>query len=273
MRFHFIFFICFVLFSAFRANASDILPVSHRATYDLTLLKTKGGALSVVSAMGKMNYSIQKVCNTYKTETVFSLTIAYEISGIDTTLWRQVSTESDDGCLFDFTVSTLDDTGKEVTETKGKGICEGQKKKLTVLFPLSSEVTFPKTVYFPVQHIKTMLKAGKEGKKFVSSYVYDGSKLESLQKTHTVISPFVFETKNRSVSGDVALLSGNSKRFDTAFYNDLGLSAFNDGTPMYEVSMRLYDNGIAEDVRQDFGDFAIQSNLTHIERLPEIACP
>ena len=264
-------FLC-VCSAARAAEKKAASPVSHRAAYDLTLTKTAGGALSVVGAEGKMSYSIQKTCKGWQTETVFSLTVAYEISGLETTVWRQQTTESDDGCRFDFSVDTLNADGTQTRETAGSSRCEKGKKRLKISFPLKSEATFPKTVLFPVKQTQFLLEQARKGKKQATSYVYDGSKLESLQKVHAVIGKEQKKAPDAAFSGDKSLTAGNARRFDIAFYNDLGLSPANDGTPMYEVSMLLYDNGVADDILQDFGGYAVRSRLISAERLPDVAC-
>ncbi len=248
--------------------------VSHQAVYDLFLESTEGGAGGVVNAQGTMRYSLHKACKEWKTETVFSLDVSYELNGIDTTHWKQETLESQDGCRFDFAVYTFSD-GKDKTEFKGTAVCRGQSKEVAISEPLVSEASFPLGVRFPVQQTLLMLDAAKRGRSHVSSYIYDGTRLEGLYFMNAGISPAVFETGGkRSVAGDASLLDGKSYRFDTAFFNDTGLDGEKekDGRPFYEASVRYYENGVSDDVVQDFGLYKLRSRLREIRRLSDEEC-
>lgn len=246
--------------------------VSHRAVYDLFLESTSGGAGSVVDAKGKMRYSIRKVCGEWKTETVFSLDVSYELSGIDTTHWKQETLESPDGCRFDFAVYSFLN-GRDRTDFKGKAVCKGKTKKISISEPVASEADFPSGVRFPVQQTLMMIGAAAAGKQSVSSYVYDGSRLEALYFMNARISALPAKQK-KGITGDVSLLNGKSYRFDAAFFNDTGLDGSQgaDGTPFYEASVSYYENGISDDVVQDFGIYKLRSELKDIERLPDLPC-
>ena len=266
-------FLLFCMFSAAPAAFAASEPASHRAVYDLFLESTKGGAGSVVDARGKMVYAVRKVCGEWKTETTFSLDVSYELSGIDTTHWKQETLESPDGCRFDFTVYTFRN-GEDRTEFKGKAVCEGKAKKISISEPLASEAVFPAGVRFPVQQTLMMLDAAEKGKKSVSSYVYDGTRLEALYFMNALISPAGEAGAPENVTGDVSLLNGKSYRFDAAFFNDTGLDGEGkkDGSPFYEASVRYYENGISDDVVQDFGIYKLRSQLREIKKLSDLPC-
>lgn len=268
-------FLLILMLCARAVSAADVPdPVSHRAVYDLFLESTKGGAGSVVDARGKMTYAVRKVCGDWKTETTFSLDVSYELSGIDTTHWKQETLESPDGCRFDFAVYTFQN-GQDRLEFKGNAVCEGKAKKITISEPLASEALFPAGVRFPVQQTLMMLDAAAKGKKSVSSYVYDGTRLEALYFMNALISPAEGNGAPKGVAGDVSLLSGKSRRFDAAFFNDTGLDGEGekDGSPFYEASVRYYENGISDDVVQDFGLYKLRSQLREVKRLSNMPCP
>lgn len=267
------FVICLCASSSCLAKAPNpVRLISHKAVYDLSLKSTKGGASSVVYAGGKLKYSIQKVCNVWKTETVFSLDVSHEINGIYTTNWKQVTSESLDGCRFDFEVYTFQ-KGKDVKELAGTAWCEGNKKQVFFTLPLESEASFPKNVLFPVQQTSQLIQAALAGEKSQNAYVYDGSRLEALHLMHTMISEKPVEKDREKKIEGSKLLGGKSYWFDTAFYNDMGLFGNrDDGSPFYEVGLRYYDNGISDNVIQDFGTYKLQSTLKAVEELPEIPC-
>lgn len=61
-----------------------------------------------------------------------------------------------------------------------------------------------------------MIGAAAAGKQSVSSYVYDGSRLEALYFMNARISALPAKQK-KGITGDVSLLNGKSYRFDAAF--------------------------------------------------------
>ena len=245
---------------------------SHRAVYDITLASTKGGAAGVVNAYGRMSYSAQKVCGRWNTESVFSLDVGYELSGNDTTIWKQTTKESDDGCFFEFDVFVRE-KGKDRKELSGKAVCEKGKKVLRLTEPLASRAEFPSSVLFPVAQTLRLLNAAEKGRKSFSSYVYDGTRPESLYSVNAMISvpPTV---PSGAVSGDTALIAGKKTyRFDMAFFQSFGDKKSRDGTPSYEVSADYCENGIGRRIEQDFGAYRLKSELVSVERLEEIVCP
>lgn len=252
------------------AAASE--PVSHRAVYDIALASTRGGAAGVVNAQGKMSYSIQKVCDQWQTESVFSLDIGYEMAGPDTTNWKQTTREKADGCLFEFDVFVRE-KGQDRKDLSGKAVCENNKKKLRLSVPVRSEAVFPGTVVFPVQQTLKLLEAAKNGRKRVSSYVYDGTRPEALYSMNAIISePEKFASPN--AKGDTFLINAKKAyRFDMAFFEEFASGRPRDGTPRYEVSAHYYENGISDRIEQDFGAYRLRSILKNVEKLPEIPCP
>jgi hypothetical protein len=52
-----------------------------------------------------------------------------------------------------------------------------------------------------------------------------------------------------------------------AFFNR-GSAAAGAGTPEYEVGLRYYANGVADEMKMDFGDFVLDGKLEELEALP-----
>lgn len=266
----FLFFV-FAVLTVFPACAESGL-VSHAAVYDIALQSTEGGASSVVHAGGKMRYSVRKVCDAWQTETVFSLDISYELSGIDTTNWKQTTIESADGCRFDFDVF-IRENGEDRRDLAGKARCEAGKKILRLSVPAKSEAVFPKNVAFPMQQIVTLINAAKAGKKDVSGYVYDGTRPEALHSMHAVINPPESGVRGGKINGDADLLENRqSWWFNIAFYPEFKTGRPDDGKPLYEAAVRYYDNGISDEVIQDFGAYKLRSVLAGLKRLPDVPC-
>lgn len=233
-------------------NPVKIAP--HKAVYDWSLYETKGGALSVVAASGSLTYEVRKNCDSYETKTHSDLTVAYDINGVEKSSFRQETKESADGCFFEFK-SWSDES--ETPDVAGIGVCEADKKKITLTHPLPAEMALPRSVLFPVAQTKALLQAAADGKKIFSSYVYDASKADSLHFVNAVAS-------EADENGD--------RLFNLAFYNDMGAKDGNDGSPLYEADVRYGATGAASEVVQRFDGYTLKSTLKSLETLPETPC-
>ncbi|MBN8909632.1 MAG: DUF1849 family protein, partial [Rhodospirillales bacterium] len=41
------------------------------------------------------------------------------------------------------------------------------------------------------------------------------------------------------------------------------------GTPTYEVGMRYWENGVADNLQMDFGDFVMDGKMSELKPLPK----
>ncbi|MCQ2966340.1 MAG: cell envelope integrity EipB family protein [Alphaproteobacteria bacterium] len=251
-------FLLSYLFIAFPALAT---PLSHTAKYDISLLSTEGGAQSVVGANGILKYQIRKACSYWQTETIFSLDINYDISGIETTNWKQETTESLDGCVFDFKVFTRDKS-TDHSDLQGQIRCDGKKQKIYVSHPFKEDHVLNQTVKTPLQQMENLFTAAKAGKKHFSSIVYDGTQYNGIM----FVSVFISENKKPARFN--ALKDKKSWHFDFAFY------PLNDKTdvPAYETSAIYYENGVADEIIQDFGAYRLLSTLKELKPLRNLTC-
>lgn len=272
----------FILFFFFSINAALAAPAvskvvakpklaSHRVVYDVSLLSTAGGAASVVHADGKMQYSMQRVCNDWKTETVFSLDIGYELMGLNTTHWKQTTVESFDGCQFDFDVYVREN-GEDRKDLSGTLSCKGSKKRLEITLPLKNQKDFPKKLLLPVQQTEVFVKAASEGKKVLSSLVFDGTQPDSAMFMSAVFSKKEADPLPENKKIEASLLKGKVYWVDAALYPEGNTEDDPAGEPLYEVGMHYYDNGITRESFQDYGPYRLISTLSELKRLPDIPC-
>ena len=262
--------LCVLSLLAFGAQARE--PVSHRAIYDIALASTNAGAAGVVNAHGKLSNSLQKVCDHWETEGVFSLDVGYETAGLETTNWKQTTRESADGCFFEFDVFVRE-KGKDRKELSGKAVCDNKgKKKVALSFPVKSQAVFPNNVAFPVQQTLRLLQAAQKGERNVSSYVFDGTKPDALYFMNAVITQAPAFKSEKVKENDSLLAGKKAYRFDAAFFQEF-THGKQDGTPLYEVSLYYYENGLSDHIEQDFGKYRLRSTLVKLEPLKDIPCP
>jgi hypothetical protein len=104
------------------------------------------------------------------------------------------------------------------------------------------------------QDIEALLAAAEAGKKFITVPLFDGTTDKGAQDSSVAITswggpkPTAWPDLSRLDSGKVHL----------AFF-DRDIAA---QQPDYEVSMRYWANGVADDLAMDFGDFTMDGKLT-----------
>jgi hypothetical protein len=255
------------------ARAADRAPqlavppppmAAHRALYTLTLdnRATAGGATSdVIGASGTMGYEVLDACDGWATHQQLDMVVTnadgqnvHMIS--DYTTW-----ESKDGLSFRFhTRQTTDDdvTSQEDGDAKlngpgGAGVAHySNPKEMTKALPVGT--------LFPMAHTEALLAAARAGKKFITLPLFDGTSDNGAEDSSIV----VIDTRPPTASAYPILSTLASARVHLAFFERTP----NAITPDYEVTMRYWDNGVADDLVMNFGDFVMDAKLKDLKPQP-----
>jgi hypothetical protein len=240
------------------AGAADL--AAHRALYDLKLNATHGGDVS--SAAGTMAYEVQDVCDGWATRQRLQMTITNH-DGQDVQMLSDYTTwESKDGLKLQFRMRQT--TDQSVTsDVAGNATLKaaGQAGSAVFSSPGTDTKPLPAGTLFPMQHTEALLAAAKEGKKFLALPLFDGTTATGPQDSSIVIGGWTATPQGKWP--DLAKLP--SGRFHIAFFD----RAPDKQQPDYEVSMRYWDNGVADDLDMDFGDFVMDGRLTEFKLLPK----
>lgn len=242
--------------AALPVAATDL--AAHHAIYDLKLESTRGG--DVQGATGTMSYEVQDVCDGWATRQRLQMTVTnrdgQEIEMLsDYTTW-----ESKDGLHLRF--RTRQTTDQAVTsDIAGEADLEatGGPGTAHLTSPEDATKKLPAGTLFPMKHTEALLAAAEAGKKFVALPLFDGTSANGAQDSSIVITKWA--GPKTSKWPDLAKLP--SGRFRIAFF-DRGPE---DVEPDYEVSMRYWINGVADDLDMDFGDFVMSGKLAEFKLL------
>lgn len=236
---------------------------AHHAAYVLTLKSSQDQG--VLSASGTMTYDITDACTGYTTaqHLVINLT---DRDARDVTMVSDYATfETKDGTRLSFHTRQL--TGSTVTEQlDGTAALDhsGGSGHADFTSPDRKRVQLPPGTLLPNAHTLTILEASAAGKRFLSVPLFDGTGEDGAQDTFVTI-----ESMQAPHTVQWSALSAlPSSRVHVAFFDrDQGSEM-----PTYEIGMRYFIDGVADDLAMNFGDFVMAGKLTTLDIKPPPRC-
>ena len=236
---------------------------AHRALYTLTLdNRTGSGASSdVVGASGSMGYEVLDACDGWATHQTLDMVVVNS-DGQNTHMISDYTTwEAKDGLTFRFhTRQTTDDAVTSQIDGDAKLDAPGAAGTAHYSSPKEATKPLPAGTLFPMAHTAALLAAARAGKKFIALPLFDGTSDDGAEDTSVV----VLDTKPPEAGPYPALSALPSARVHLAFFERAASSI----TPDYEVSMRYWENGIADDLVMNFGDFVMDAKLKDLKPQP-----
>lgn len=246
--------------------ASAFQLLSHRAVYELSLLPGRGGDVSAVQ--GRMVMEWSDVCEGYTTNQRMIMRILSNDGKAINSDFTLTSWEDKAGDNFRFDVRTSVGGG-EPELFKGRASRKGDGGAVVFQQPADLKLSLPKRVVFPSEHIAHLIDGAMAGQKRVAMPVFDGTGKDGLfEAVGLVLGP----DKTKSPTDE---LLRNEKMPDTPSWR-VRLSFFDfkasDALPSYEVSLRLYANGVADKLILDYSDFAVVGTLSDFKVLKHGGC-
>jgi hypothetical protein len=236
---------------------------AHRALYTLTLDDRSGSGTGsdVVGASGSMGYEVLDACDGWATHQTLDMVVVnsdgqniHMVS--DYTTW-----EAKDGLTFRFhTRQTTDDAVTSQIDGDAKLDALGGAGAAHYTNPKEATKPLPAGTLFPMAHTTALLAAARAGKKFIALPLFDGTSEDGAEDTSVV----VLDTKPPEAGPYPVLSALPSARVHLAFFERTPTSI----TPDYEVSMRYWENGVADGLQMNFGDFVMDAKLSDLKMQP-----
>lgn len=247
--------------------AAEMAP--HRADYVLSLKSAKQGS-GIVGLKGAMSFSFADSCDGWTVENKTVMTMQQAEGDEIETRWSFLTWEAKDGLSYRFRVQSLRN-GEKAEDIEGKATLEGQggAGKAQLSRPEDKTIRLPKGTLFPATHTRLFLAEAAKGGTLFKRLVFDGSSLDAPQEVNALIGksrPAIAKPSGKL--GAHPLLAGPSWPSHMAFFN---MDA-EDGLPVFEISLRYFENGIADDLVEDYGNFTVRSQLIKLEPLPKPDC-
>jgi hypothetical protein len=255
-------------------KAIELAP--HHAVYELTLDRTGAGS-NVTDIRGQLIYDFSgSACQGYTLDTRLVTEIFDREGKPSTTDIRSRSFEEPGGSRFRFsTAQYVNDKLSESTKGLALRRRSNQDGVLVELEkPKRGAVALSGHIFFPTQHSMAILKAAELGQPRFQADIYDGSEkgIKVYETTTAIGAPLASDenAKLPAVKNADALNGVTSWPVVVSYYDQ---SQKKDGLPSYEVSFRMYANGVSRKLKLDYGTFSLTGELSSIEFPPRKACP
>ncbi len=244
------------------ASAADEMT-SQDAIYDLSLAKVR--THDVTGATGQMRFSVADGCTGWGTTQHMTLLIRNADGSLTKTVTDYVTWETKDGSQLTFNLREKDNDGRPVIDDAGTAIrAKDGSGTITYSTPANRVMTMPPGTLFPMAHTEAILDAGMQGKKFIAVPLFDGTTDDGAQATFVVILGRHDPAAKTPFRGLAKLASTD---VDIAFYE----RKHSDQNPDFRSQMLYYDDGVANNILMDFGDFVMRGSLEHLD-IPESNC-
>ncbi|KAA2215310.1 DUF1849 family protein [Pseudoroseomonas oryzae] len=239
--------------------------VSHRAAYKLNLDRVRQGG-EVIGAEGAMLFEVLDACDGWTTRQRLQLTVADRAGSLVETASDYSTWESKDGKRLRFTL-TQTAQGAVTQRISGEAELKGEGQDGVVRYeaPAQAQVALQPGTLLPMAHTIRSLEMARTGKRLLVSPLFDGTSEDGAQDSTTVLSGW---TEPRPEARFPLLANQGSARMRIAFFNQGAAGSAGAAAPEYEVGLRYYANGVADEMNMDFGDFAVNAVLQSLDSLP-----
>ncbi len=249
--------------ASFSSQAAAQVLQPHEALYEVELAESRGSnALS--DASGLIGFEWQASCEAYSTSQRF-YTRFVTTEGLSTTSDIVFSaTEQMDGSSFSFDMA--DSVNGHVVEHRVGEASEGQ---LSFTLPDPQSGDLPPGTIFPTQQSARLIASALAGQRYLETRIFDGGAEDEVYDTVARIDPVEgIYLPHPESSGSTSLMSLQSWHITMSYY-DIGAEAT---TPNYEISYRLFSNGIVDELRMDYGDYVFFARMMQLDLLDQPSC-
>ncbi len=261
------FFVAGIVGVSFPALAVEL--VAHRAIYELELSQTQSSA-DLAGLRGRMVLEwAGNTCDGYTLSQRLVTQILDTDGGQVVRDLRMSSWESGDGNRFRFEMKRF--VGG-ILEEMISGSAERSSETATVRFtsPTTGDLELLPSVVFPSEFLRNIVSAAERKQTLMTATVFEGA------ETDKYFHVSVFSGRSSVVETDLSALPENEDRLAEQPSWPVQVSYFLPGdalgVPDYQISYRLFSNGVSSNMKLDYGDVVIVGRLTEVTYLPSDPC-
>ena len=255
----------FFLSAAGASAASAVKLLPHKAVYDLSLVEaTERSGIETIE--GRAAFDITgSVCEGYvlNTRLVFSTQLR---TGRTVLADSRVSTfEAGDGSRLDFTAADFVN-GQRTEHTRGFAERAGETIRVELSEPEKEPFVFDGDPVFPALQMKRIIEAAEAGKTLVTMPLYDGTQSgDTLYQTTVIITPLSGDRVEGSLLDGAPSIQGAAAGRVTISYSEDKGAVEAAQTPISEISLDLYDNGVTDNLVLDYGTYTLAGVLSEFD--------
>lgn len=249
------------LFLGTAASAQVLQP--HRALYRVELADSATSA-AIADASGLIGFEWRASCDVYSTSQRF-FTRFVTAEGVASSSDIVFSAEeSVDGSRFTF---DLEDSvnGEVIAHVVG----EAGNGELSFTEPTLHRRALPPGTIYPSEHSARLIASAVAGQQFLETRVFDGGTEDEIYDTVARIDETNRLYLPHPESEGAARLAPLRSWFVSMSYYDIG-DTF--GMPTYEVSYRMFSNGIVDELYLNYGEYAFNARLVQLDYLDQPSC-
>lgn len=237
--------------------------VAHRAAYRLSLGESRNSGITAVT--GAMVFDVQDACEGWATRQRMTMTVTDRDGQDVETVSDYATYEAKDNSRLRF--SLTQSTGGAVSQRvageaelkpDGSGVVRYSE-------PSGKEERLPASTMLPTRHTVLAIETARAGRRLMAGPLFDGTTEEGAQDTTTIILGWTPPSEGEP---RFPLLAGQgSARMRIAFFQH-GNNSGGASAPDYEVGLRYYENGVADELVMDFGEFSVRGELLELQAVP-----
>ncbi|MBN36807.1 MAG: hypothetical protein CMM46_18910 [Rhodospirillaceae bacterium] len=235
------------------AGAAELL--AHRAVYEMSLGENdqQTGLLDV---RGGLLLEVEDRCETWTVRQKLAMQVTRD-DGVFSTTSTFDSYEAKDGTWYRFDDETFHEPGRhEVSSGEATVADETRSGRIAIEDPEPSRHNMPDEAMFPMVHMVDLLERAADGERFMSHIVFDGTEGAVVYDITTLVGQPV-ESNGM-----------NAWPMHLAFFEHEGT----EDQPTVEISVLLRDDGVAEEITYDYGDFSIELAMLEFEEIAGSGC-
>ena len=246
------------------AQAAQLVP--HRAVYELSA--TSSGGFGRSGALrGLLTYELMDDCEGWSINQKAGLDVSAGDGEGHRFEWSQATWEAKDGSSYRYFIKDSQD-GSTGNQRRGELVYPkpGADGRLITELPAKGEAEIP-PVLLPVQHTHALIDRAEAGDIVYVAQIFDATVDE---KPVEISAGFGPSAANGEVKVDEfpPLKGVPSRHVDFAFF----VQNLPDGTPDFEQSIQLFDNGVVSRVNFEFGGLPVLGTLRKLEVLEPQKC-
>jgi hypothetical protein len=239
--------------------------LAHRAAYRLKLDSVRDNA-GVDQAEGIMLFEVIDACDAWASRQRFTLLVGDRDGNIVETTSDYATLEAKDGSSLRFSLTQMT-AGAVTSRVAGEATITAEGGRIRYQEPAATEEDLPPGTILPMVHTLRSLAAARAGQRIFVAPLFDGTSADGAQDTTTIISGGWLPPQPNANFPLLATLS--SARMRIAFFDRSGTGQGGGAaTPDYEVSLRYYENGVADELKMDFGEFVVDGRLGELQSIP-----